>query len=212
MSVSERVRAVVEPVVAAEDVELFDLEQAGPVLRVTIDRPGGLDVQVIASVTRAVSRALDEHDPIAGTYTLEVSSPGLERTLRTPGHFTWAVGRQVAVKTVPGFEAGRRFAGTLASADATGIVVALDEPAGEEVRLDYPDIEKARTVFDWGPAPKPGGPKTPKGAKPGKATKAGKSAKAKGTEAGKAAKADATKSRGTSSTSTSSTTQETVPE
>ncbi|MCD9624920.1 ribosome maturation factor RimP [Rhabdothermincola salaria] len=205
MSVSERVRAVVEPVVAAEDVELFDLEQAGPVLRVTVDRPGGLDMQAIASVTRALSRALDEHDPINGQYTLEVSSPGLERTLRTPGHYAWAVGRQVSVKTVPGFARGRRFAGTLASADATGVVVALDEPAGEQIRLDYPDIEKARTVFDWGPAPKPGGPKGPKNTKAAPQATSGK-----GKKAAKAAKA---KSRGSSSpTSTSSTTQETVPE
>ena len=84
MSVPERVRGVIEPVVAAEDLELFDLEQAGPVLRVTVERAGGLDMGVIASVTRAISRALDEHDPIAGRYTLEVSSPGLERPLRTP--------------------------------------------------------------------------------------------------------------------------------
>lgn len=207
MSVSERVRAVVEPVVAAEDVELFDLEQAGPVLRVTVDRAGGVDMQVIASLTRALSRALDEHDPIAGQYTLEVSSPGLERTLRTPGHFAWAVGRQVAVKAVPGFDAGRRFAGTLASADATGVVVALDEPPGDEVRLDYADIEKARTVFDWGPAPKPGGPKQPKGQKGAKGKKG-----ADGRKAGSPAKAATPKSRGTSPTATPSTTQETVPE
>ena len=55
MSVSERVRAVVEPVVAAQGLELFDLEQAGPVLRVTIDRPGGVDMEAIASTTRALS-------------------------------------------------------------------------------------------------------------------------------------------------------------
>ena len=88
MSVSDRVRAVIEPVVAAQDLELFDLEQAGPVLRVIVDRAGGVDMEAIAATTRALSRALDEHDPIAGQYTLEVSSPGLERPLRTPAH--WA--------------------------------------------------------------------------------------------------------------------------
>ncbi len=162
MSVSERVKGVVEPVVASEGVELFDLEQAGPVLRVTIDRPGGVDMQAIASVTRAISRALDEHDPIDGQFTLEVSSPGLERPLRTPGHFLWAVGRPVSIKTVPGFEAGRRFVGTLRDADAAGVTLVLDEPVGDELRFAYADIEKARTVFEWGPAPKPGS-----GSKPG---------------------------------------------
>jgi ribosome maturation factor RimP len=199
VSVSERVRAVIEPVVASHDVELFDLEQAGPVLRVTVDRAGGLDMEAIASLTRAISRALDEHDPITSQYTLEVSSPGLERTLRTPAHYTWAVGRQVSIKAVAGFEAGRRFAGTLASADARGIVVDLDEPAGTQVSLGYDDVEKARTVFEWGPAPKPGGPKNP----PGRAPKA-KPAPAKPRKG--------SKSRGPSSTTTPSTTQKKVPE
>ncbi len=173
MSVSERVRNVVEPVVAAQGVELFDLEQAGPVLRITIDKPGGVDVDDLARVTRAVSHALDEHDPIESQYTLEVSSPGLERVLRTPRHYEWAVGKQVAVKTLPGHAAGRRFTGTLVEAGAVGVTLVLDEPVGERVTLAHRDIEKARSVFVWGPAPKPGtgskpGParsQSPKGAK-----------------------------------------------
>jgi ribosome maturation factor RimP len=168
MSVSQRVRDVVEPVVAAEGVDLFDLEQAGPVLRVTIDREGGVDIDAIARVTRAVIRALDEHDPIAGGYTLEVSSPGLERPLRTPAHFGWAVGRVVSVKTVPDHPVGRRLTGTLVAADDTGVTLATEDRPAEPVQLAYGDIEKARTVFDWGPAPKPGKgtrpPKAPKGA------------------------------------------------
>jgi ribosome maturation factor RimP len=159
MSVPERVRAVVEPVVAAQDLELFDLEQAGPVLRVTVDRAGGVDMSAIAETTRALSRALDEHDPIAGQYTLEVSSPGLERPLRTPAHWAWAVGRQVSVKTTPDHPAGRRFTGTVTAATDDEVTLALDEPAGESLTLRLDDVEKARTTFEWGPAPKPGGPK-----------------------------------------------------
>ena len=159
MSVPERVRAIVEPLVAAQDLELFDLEQAGPVLRVTVDKEGGVDMKLIAATTRAISRALDEHDPIAGQYTLEVSSPGLERPLRTPAHFAWAVGRQVSIKTVPGHPVGRRLAGTLTAATDDTVTVALDEPVGDTVTLALADIEKARTTFEWGPAPKPGGPK-----------------------------------------------------
>lgn len=157
MSVPERVRAVIEPIVAGRDLELFDLEQAGGVLRVTIDRPGGVDIDVIAEVTRAVSRALDEHDPIAGAYTLEVSSPGLERNLRTPAHWAWAVGRTVSVKTYPDHPLGRRFAGTVTAADDASVTIALDEPVGESVTLALGEITKARTTFVWGPAPKPGG-------------------------------------------------------
>ena len=79
MSVSARVRALIEPLVAAEGLELFDLEQAGPVLRVTVDRQGGVSIDDITKTTRAISRAIDEHDPISSSFTLEVSSPGLER-------------------------------------------------------------------------------------------------------------------------------------
>ena len=166
MSVPERVRAVIEPIVAAQDLDLFDLEQAGPVLRVTVDKAGGLDMQAIAATTRAISRALDEHDPIAGQYTLEVSSPGLERPLRTPAHFAWAVGKPVSVKTMPDHPAGRRLAGTVTAADDTTVTLLLDagdgQGAGESVTLALDDIEKARTTFEWGPAPKPGGPKPKK--------------------------------------------------
>jgi ribosome maturation factor RimP len=100
MSVPDRVRALIEPIVAGLDLELFDLEQAGAVLRVTLDKPGGVDVADLTETTRALSRAFDEHDPIAGQYTLEVSSPGLERQLRTARHWEWAANRLVKVKTV----------------------------------------------------------------------------------------------------------------
>jgi len=180
MSVSQRVRDVVEPVVAAEGVELFDLEQAGPVLRITIDHAEGVDINAIARVTRAVSRSLDEHDPIASTYTLEVSSPGLERPLRTPAHFTWAMGREVSVKTVPGHAAGRRLSGTVVAADTTGVTLAPAGSTDEPVHIAYDDIEKARTVFAWGPTPKPGkGPAATSGPSP-KAPKAPKGAAAAG--------------------------------
>jgi len=156
MSVSKRVRGIVEPIVAESGLELFDLELAGGVLRVTVDRPDGVDMQAIAATTRALSRALDDADPIAGRYTLEVSSPGLERPLRTPAHFRWAIGREVAIKTIATFDGPRRVAGTLVDAGDDHITLAIDEPDGDAYELAYDDIERARTVFSWGPAPKPG--------------------------------------------------------
>lgn len=181
----ERVRAVVEPLADEAGVELFDLELAGGVLRVTIDKPpAGVDLADITAVTRAVSRALDEIDPITGRYTLEVSSPGLERTLRTPAHFAWAVDRDVAIKLVPAHEGDRRLSGRLVACSDHGITVALDGDAtGESVELAYDAIETARTVLHWGPSPKPGA-----GSKPGKGAKAAKAAKgAKAAEAAEAA-------------------------
>ena len=144
-SVTERVRALVEPLLATHDVEVVDVEQLGATLRVTVDRPGGIDLDAVSEATLVVSDALDRHDPVPGRYTLEVSSPGLERPLRTPAHFQRFVGSDVAVKTKADVEGDRRVEGPLESADGEGFVV-----AGR--RVSYDDVEKARTVFVWEPA------------------------------------------------------------
>ena len=89
------------------------------VLLVTVDRDGGVDLEALTEANRAVSVVLDELDPIPGRYTLEVSSPGVERTLRTPAHFVKAVGEQVTVKTRPQVPGERRLRGVLAAADET---------------------------------------------------------------------------------------------
>jgi len=156
MTVTDRVRDIVLPLLADRDLDLYDVEMAGPVLKVVVERPGGLDLDALSDATRAVSRALDEADPIASSYTLEVTSPGLERTLRTPAHFAGAVGEMVKVKVVAGAaEAGgdRRVAGVLAAADDDGITVRTgdDDGARAERQVRYDDIERARTVFEWGP-------------------------------------------------------------
>src|SRR5205807_6637758 len=105
------------------------------------------DIDAISEAATAVSAVLDEHDPVPAKYTLEVSSPGLERPLRTPAHFRRFVGTTVSVRTQPEVDGDRRVQGTLESADDNGITV-----AGR--RLTYAQIERARTVFEWGPTPK----------------------------------------------------------
>jgi ribosome maturation factor RimP len=162
MAVVDRVRGVVLPLLSERSLDLYDIEMAGPVLRVVVEAGGPLDLDVLSDVTRAVSRALDEADPISGRYTLEVTSPGLERALRTPRHFAGAVGESVRVKVRPGeAEAAedRRVAGVLTEADDEGIVVRTVGAEGAPVdrRLAYGDIERARTTFEWGPGAKPGG-------------------------------------------------------
>src|SRR5690606_13866067 len=99
-----------------------------------------------------ISRALDEHDPIAGSYTLEVSTPGLERPLRTPEHFSRSIGASVKIKTKPGTEGDRRVEGAIASADDT--TVTIDTADSNQRTLRYEDIERARTTFEWGGAAK----------------------------------------------------------
>ncbi len=149
MSVSDRVRDVVEAPLATSGLELVDVEHAGNLLRVTVDRPGGVDLDTISDASRLVSDALDRTDVVPGRYVLEVSSPGVERTLRTPEHFRRFVGSTVTVRTRPGTEGDRRVEGELEAADDEGVVV-----AGR--RLAYGEIERARTVFVWVAAAKPG--------------------------------------------------------
>jgi len=145
LDVTERVRALIEPLLVARDVELVDVERVGATLRVSVDRPGGIDLDAISDLTHVVSDALDRDDPVPGRYTLEVSSPGVERPLRTPAHFRRFVGSAVTVKTRSGVEGERRVEGTLEVADDEAIVV-----AGR--RIPYADVERARTVFVWEPA------------------------------------------------------------
>jgi ribosome maturation factor RimP len=151
----DRVQALVAPVLADLGLEIYDLEHAGGIVRVTVDRDGGIDLEGIALATRLISRELDHADPLPGRYTLEVTSPGLERNLRTPAHFARAVGSTVAVRTHPHVEGDRRVQGTLRAADGAGIDVTQITAAGPtERRLAYDDIERARTVFEWGGQPK----------------------------------------------------------
>ena len=149
MSAGERVRGLIEPLLAEQGLEVVDVEQPGATLRITVDRVegGGIDLEAVAGASEVVSAVLDRADPIPGRYTLEVSSPGVERPLRTPVHFRRHIGTTVAIKTRPGTEGDRRVEGTLEAADDVGVTV-----AGRT--LPYADIERAHTVFSWGGAAK----------------------------------------------------------
>jgi ribosome maturation factor RimP len=166
----------------------------GPNAETGEDPPAGLDLAAITAVSRAVSRMLDEADPISGHYSLEVSSPGLERPLRTPAHFAGAVGELVSVKTTAGFDGPRRLRGELLrAATADDDDAAIDvrvEGTGELHTVPYADIERARTVFEWGPEPKPTRPKPPgaKAGKPTKPSKRGPGAKGSAPAAGRASR------------------------
>lgn len=175
MDTTTRVRLLVEPLVADADVSLYDLEYAGGVLRITVTKDGGVDIGTIGKLTRKISNMLDEEDPMPGEYTLEVSSPGLERALRTPEHFAGAVGSTVALKTRPGVEGDRRIKGVLVSVtDGFATIAPADAAPGATRVIALDDLERARTVFEWGPAPKPGA-----GSKPGAPPKSSSSAKKK---------------------------------
>jgi ribosome maturation factor RimP len=164
-STLKKVERLITPIVSDLHLDLYDLEFRGGTLRVTIDRPagvdGGLDMDVIALASRLIGRELDHEDPMGGHYTLEVTSPGLERTLRTPAHFQRSIGKIVALRlrdivTADGERSERRLQGELISADDHGATIRLDDAALTERIVPYDKIDRARTVFAWGPAPKPG--------------------------------------------------------
>ncbi|MGD9752526.1 MAG: ribosome maturation factor RimP [Acidimicrobiia bacterium] len=165
MGLVETVSDIAAPALEALGVELVDVEHKGQVVRVVVDEPGGIGLDRLGEVTQRLSRALDEADPISTRYTLEVSSPGVERPLRTPRHFQSVVGQKITCKH-RGRTGAERLVGTLVAADDRAIELRVepDKPSGEvEVRrLPYSELERARTVFEWGPPPKPG-----KGSKPG---------------------------------------------
>ncbi len=141
---------LIRPVIEGSGLELVDVafrrESGRRVLRVVVDREGGVDVDTIAELAEKVSRRLDVEGFAPGPYALEVSSPGIERTLKRPRDFERRVGDTVKVKTTTPVEGRTNIAGQLVSADDDGIVVAAD---GRELRVRYPDIASARTVVDW---------------------------------------------------------------
>lgn len=154
MGTSERIAELVEPILHGRGHQLYDVELAGAIVRVLVDREGGsVALDDLEALSREISDALDDADPMPDRFELEVSSPGLERTLRRPWHYQAAVGTKVKVKTLPSVEGDRRVDGTISAADDDGVTI--DTDAGPR-RLAYDDIERARTVFEWGGAPKPG--------------------------------------------------------
>jgi ribosome maturation factor RimP len=133
------------PVVTGLGYELWELEYGtrpgGGLLRLYIDSPDGISVDDCERVSRAVSETLDAADPIQNEYTLEVSSPGLDRVLRTPEHFARFAGERVKLEMSQAVNGRKRFAGRLT--DVTGEVIAL-EVDGATVQLPIAGIHKAR--------------------------------------------------------------------
>lgn len=152
MGALEEVRDLAEAVARRRSLLLWDVEMGGQpgraVVRVFVDsEQGGVDLDTVAQVSEEISRGLDLKDPIAGRYTLEVSSPGLERTLRSPRHFELCVGRKVVMKTKERLVGdSHRLEGTIAVAGPDTVRLDL---ASDEIDVPYEQIKSARTIFEW---------------------------------------------------------------
>ena len=145
------VRDSLAPVVAELGLSLYDVELQGTgktrTLRVTVEKDGGVDLEAITDVTRAVSPLLDAEPSLSGPYLLEVSSPGLERSLRTPTHFAGARDETISVKFRAEDGGTQRVHGVLVDSDDHRCIVEGDDGRHE---IAYDDITQARTVFEWG--------------------------------------------------------------
>ena len=141
--------SLVRPLVEADDLEFVEVgyvtEDGRRILRVTVDRVGGLDLNSIAALSDKLSRRLDLEGVDSSGYVLEVTSPGLERPLRQPRDFQRTLGERVKVKIAA--PAPETFRGRLAEADEEHIVVTTDDGQRE---IAYADIVTAKTVFEWG--------------------------------------------------------------
>lgn len=154
MGVEEEIRAQMMPILDDLGVELLDVNWGGARLRLTVDAEAGLPTSLLATATRNISRELDETDPIPGKYTLEVTSPGLERPLRRPDDFVRAIGGEVSIKldAAAADDGDRRVRGVLTVADEERIEI--DTGDGITRIIELADIAKARTIFEWGPKSK----------------------------------------------------------
>jgi ribosome maturation factor RimP len=136
---------LLEPVVSGLGYELWELEYSpragGGLLRVYIDSPDGIGLDDCEKVSRAVSDTLDAADPIPGQYTLEVSSPGLDRVLRTRAHFQRFAGERVRLEMMQPIAGRKRFSGRLLDVGESEITLELD---GGRINLPIDDIHRAR--------------------------------------------------------------------
>lgn len=138
---------LLSPVVTAMGYELLGIEHIAQgrhsVLRIFIDQPAGITVEDCEQVSRQVSALLDVEDPIKGNYSLEVSSPGLDRPLFEAEHFARFIGEVAQIKLFFPFEGRRKFQGTIAAVDGEQIKLQVED---EEYEFNLEDIDKAHLV------------------------------------------------------------------
>ena len=144
------VRTAITPVVEGLGYAIWDLEYvkegADYYLRVTIDSPAGITIDDCEAVHRAIDPVLDEADPIEGSYHLEVSSPGIERELRTEEQFAACAGEKVELRLFAPLDGAKVWVGKLLGLDGDDLLL---EVGGGEKRIPRASVSAAHTVFDF---------------------------------------------------------------
>ncbi|HXG31413.1 MAG TPA: ribosome maturation factor RimP [Thermodesulfobacteriota bacterium] len=148
--VIDDVREILDPLIQEEGLELVDIEYRregrGKVLRIYIDKEGGVTIGDCTKISRELGVLLDIHDVVPGPYTLEVSSPGLNRALKKPRDFERFKGRKVRIKTRSSIEGRVFFIGRLL--DFTDNMASVDVD-GRTYLIPYEEIERANLELDF---------------------------------------------------------------
>ncbi len=146
-----RIREIADRVAVAEGLELVDVEFVGrgrgAVLRIFIDKPGGISVPDCELVSAQVGAILDVEDVIPDRYTLEVSSPGLDRRLVKPADYERFAGKRIKLVLKVPHQGRRRFRGMLRGIRDGRIQ--LEKENGETIGIEYAEVQKANLVFEW---------------------------------------------------------------
>lgn len=144
----DQVHELLQPVIQSEALELVDIEyrreSLGWVLRIFIDKEGGVSVNDCAKLSHVVGDLLDVSDLIPNYYHLEVSSPGMNRVLRKPEHFQKQMGNIIEVRTITPIEKRRKFKGTLVDTKPEGITVNCE---GQVFEIPLALVERARLCY-----------------------------------------------------------------
>jgi len=135
--------------VAGAGVELVQIERQGEILRVYIDRPEGVTLDDCERVSHGLSAAVDE----VGEYTLEVSSPGLDRPLVKPADFQRFAGQRARLRSREPIHGSKNFVGVLGGGDEAGVRIQVE--GGPEVVVEWDNLEAARLAPQWRPAGPP---------------------------------------------------------
>jgi ribosome maturation factor RimP len=147
VTLEEKIEALVKPVIESMDIDFWGCEYlpAGKntMLRIFIDQENGIGVDDCGRVSRQISAIMDVEDPISSVYTLEVSSPGMDRPLFTPEQFKLYEGEEVKIRAAVPVMGRKRFKGMMEAVSEKGIEVEVD---GEIYEIDFDEIEKANVV------------------------------------------------------------------
>jgi len=147
-----RVWQLAAPLAEGEGMEIVDVEfrhegsRGGRILRLYLDKEGGTNVDDLTRMSRQLSELLDAEDTIDGAYTLEVSSPGINRPLKKPEHFARFIGKRIRIRTRDMIDGRRSFLGILGKVVEESVTLIQE---GKQYRIPFSMIEKSNYEHDW---------------------------------------------------------------